>query len=117
MNGSLKKEALKAIETEIIERTEKATGVMRKLVPQAGENPWSTGNLAASIRNERTGKWSWRIGSPLEYASYVNDGRGAVYPNYDNPAHAIFLKGLNIWARHAEPAPAQHFIEYTAREF
>ena len=114
---SLKQEALDAIEKEIIERTEKATNIMRELVPQAGENPWSTGRLAASIRNDRTGEWSWRIGSPLDYASYVNDGRGAVYPNYDNPYHAIYLKGLNKWADHAEPAPAQHFIEYTAKEF
>ena len=114
---SFKDEALKAIENEIEERVERATSVMRELVPQAGENPWSTGNLAASIRNERTGKMSWRIGSPLKYASYVNDGRGAVYPNFNNPYHAIYMKGLGIWASHAGPAPAQHFIEYTAREF
>ena len=113
---SLQSEALEAIETEIVERVEKATTVMRDLVPQAGENPWSTGRLAASIRNDRTGKWSWRIGSPLDYASYVNDGRGPVYPKPGNPWHAVYLKGLNIWASRAGPAPAQHFIEYTAKE-
>lgn len=114
---SLKSEALDAIEAEIQTKVDEGTNVMRRLVPQAGENPWSTGALAASICNEHTGKWSWRIGSPLHYASYVNDGRGAVYPNYDNPRHAVYLKGLNIWRRYAGPAPAQHFIEYTARTF
>lgn len=114
---SLYSEAEDALKSELTERVEKATNVMRELVPQANENVWSTGRLAASIRNEQTGEWSWRIGSPLDYASYVNDGRGPVYPKPGNPWHAIWMKGLNIWAAKAGPAPAQHFVEHTAREF
>lgn len=112
---SLLSECEDALEQEITERVDKATTVMRQQVPQAGENVWSTGALAASIHNQRIGKWEWKIGSPLDYASYVNDGRGPVYPKPDNPRHAIYMKGLDIWARRAGPAPAQHFLEYTAR--
>ena len=114
---SLFQEAEDALKTEITERVEKATEVMRKNVPQAGENVWSTGNLAASITNQQLGKWTWRIGSPLDYASYVNDGRGPVYPKEGNKWHALWLKGLNIWAAKAGPAAGQHFVEYTARFF
>lgn len=114
---SLYDEAKDALRSEIVERVEKATNVMRQQVPQAGENVWSTGNLAASIMNQQMGEWSWRIGSPLDYASYVNDGRGPVYPKDNNPWGRIYLKGLDMWVSHAGPAPAQHFIEYTARFF
>ena len=113
MIGSLKNEALQAIEKECQEIILEATNYMKEQVHESCDKGFATGTLEGSIMRERTGKWSWDIGSHLDYASYVNDGRGVVRP-VRKPA--LYLKGLNFWMPKGAPvgpADAKRFLEAT----
>ena len=109
----IKSEALQSVEKELQEKVKEATNYMKNRVNASCDKGFATGALEGSIHTERTGKWSWRIGSSLDYASYVNDGRGIVRPK-NKPA--LYLKGLNFWMPRGMPvgpADAKHFIEDT----
>lgn len=82
-----------------------------------GEANKRTGRLAASIHvttggygGARTGIRSYYIGTDLDYAKYVNDGRGWVYPKdakalryYDETYHGS-----------SRPYKGSHFVERVA---
>lgn len=110
---SFKKECLDAIEKECQKIASDATVYMRSKVKETCNSGFATGALAGSITNIETGKLSWKVGSPLDYASYVNDGRGPVRPRAGNPWGKIYMKGLDIWRPVAGPAAAKHFVEAT----
>lgn len=93
--------------------SDEAVTIMRAESPQKGKNPWTTGALAASVHKETVDKFTRTVGSDLEYAKYVQNGRGPVYPKPDNPWGAVYLKGLNVWRPAAGSAPAQHVVEKT----
>lgn len=112
---SLKSEALQAIEDDIVEVTTKATTYMRGRVGATCNQGYATGRLEGSIVNERIGRWEWRVGSHLPYASYVNDGRGWEYPRIKNGS--LYLKPpLDFWmppGRPVAPMEGKKFIEDT----
>lgn len=110
---SFKSEALEAIEKDCQSISRDATDYMRAKVKETCNKGFASGALAGSITNQRVAKWEWRVGSPLDYASYVNDGRGPVYPKPGNPWGKVYLKGLDIWRPAAGPAAAKHFVEAT----
>lgn len=86
---------------------------MREEVEATCTSGFAHGKLAGSIIMRRDGKWEWRIGSPLDYASYVNDGRGPVFPRRKR---SLYLKGLDFWMPPGKPvgaALAKHFVENT----
>ncbi len=122
---SLKGDIEQIMIKELDRISDKATRIMRAESPQRGKNPWTTGALAASVHKETTGRFTRTVGSNLEYAKYVQNGRGPVSPkNYfrydifgrrdDEPS--LYLKGLGFWMPPGEsvgPAPAQHVVEKT----
>ena len=110
MTGSLVNEILDGAKKELDRIADEAVTIMSAECPQAGKNPWTTGALAASIHKEDTGEFSRDVGTDLDYAKFVEHGRGDVKPVR---AKTLFLKGLNIRTDYASFAPAQNFVEKT----
>lgn len=77
--------------------------------------PKRTGRLAESITVESHGALERRVGPTVEYAKYVEHGRGPVYPVRAR-ALRIELDGEVIFRKRAGPAPGAHFVERTAYE-
>lgn len=115
---SLKSEAIEALQNEFSEKAEQATSFMRSTVAEKCDRGYATGTLAGSIVNERLGTWSWRVGSHLDYASYVNDGRGVEYPR-DRVNGRLYLKPpLDFWMPRGMPVKkmdGKKFIEATKK--
>lgn len=110
MTGSLVEDIKDGAKKELDRIADEAVDIMKAEVPQAGEHPWSTGNLAKSIHKESEGEFVRYVGSNLGYARFVEHGRRDVKPVN---AKALYLKGLNIWTDYASFAPAQNFLEKT----
>lgn len=74
------------------------------------EAPYKTGALRASIHSERTGATTWFIGTDLEHAYYVENGRGPVFPKVKK---ALYWPELSHPVAKAGPAQANLFVERT----
>lgn len=79
-----------------------------------------TGRMAGSIQSQRTGDYSYFIGTSLEYARYANDGRGEVLPG------AITGRGMRRTMlkykdgslhRYSSPYAGSHFVEKVASRY
>ena len=111
---SFKQECLNALKKEFKETAENAERIMKSQVTITCNKGFATGALRDSIQKVQESEYGWKVGSPLDYASYVNDGRDAVWP-VRKPA--LYLKGLDFWMPPGQPvgpAAAKHFVEKTA---
>lgn len=110
---SFKQECLDALKGEFEEIASKGQSIMKSYVVQTCNKGFATGSLAGSITKVQESEFGWKVGSPLDYASYVDEGRDEVWP-VRKPA--LYLKGLNFWMPPGEPvgpADAKHFVEKT----
>ena len=80
----------------------------------------ASGKLEGSITVERISDNARSIGTNLDYAKYVNDGRGPVYPKGKAAGGADVLKwesprfsGHEVFRHSAGPADGIHFVERT----
>lgn len=78
--------------------------------------PKRTGRLAESITVESPSVLERRVGPTVEYAKYVERGRGPVYPVRARALRIELESGEVIFRKRAGPAPGAHFIERTAYE-
>lgn len=90
-------------------------GLVEKLVAEGteimkAEAPMKTGALRGSIHSERTGATTWFIGTDLEHAYYVENGRGPVYPVRKK---ALYWPELAHPVKRAGPAAANDFVGRT----
>lgn len=110
---SFKQEALDALKQDFERIADDGRVIMRDYVVRTCNKGFATGQLAGSIVKVQESEFGWKVGSPLDYASYVDEGRDAVWP-VRKPA--LYLKGLNFWMPPGEPvgpAAAKHFVEKT----
>lgn len=110
---SFKSECLQAIKDEMENVASDAQTIMRSEVVRTCNKGFATGRLAGSITKVQESEYGWKVGSPLDYASYVDEGRDEVWPVR---AKALYLKGLNFWMPPGVPvgpAAAKHFVENT----
>lgn len=77
------------------------------------EAPIKTGALQKSIHSETLSENSWFIGTDLEYAYYVENGRGPVYPVVKK---ALYWPELSHPVMRAGPAQANLFVERTVAQ-
>lgn len=77
--------------------------------------PKRTGRLAESIIVE-SAELERRIGPTVEYAKYVERGRGPVYPKTARALRIELETGETIFRKRAGPARGAHFVERTAYE-
>jgi hypothetical protein len=77
--------------------------------------PRKTGRLAESITVKAPSELERAVGPTVEYASFVEYGRGWVYPVRAR-ALRIPLEGGEIFRKSARPAAGRHFVEKTAFE-
>ena len=82
--------------------------IMREEVPQG-----RTRGLQNSIVIEAHGGGVYWIGTHKEYAPYVQNGRGDVYPRDKKWLHWVDPAHGSVFTKHAGPAPAQDFITPT----
>lgn len=75
-----------------------------------GLAPARTGALRGSIHTEQTGSESWFVGTDLDYAYYVDQGRGDVWPI----RRKVLRFADGSFHPHAGPAKAQNFAARTA---
>lgn len=92
-----------------------SVGLVEELVAEGvsimqSEAPVKTGALRASIHSERTGATTWFIGTDLEHAYYVENGRGPVYPVRKK---ALYWPELPHPVGKAGPAKANDFVGRT----
>ena len=116
MIGSIKKEGLAALEEDFSEVASKAQKHMKSAVKATCTQGFATDNLEGSIVNERVAKWHWQVGSHLDYASYVNDGRKELEYPRDRQHGRLYLKGLDFWMPPGMPVKGMEgkkFIEST----
>ncbi|MEM3646532.1 MAG: HK97 gp10 family phage protein [Thermofilum sp.] len=78
--------------------------------------PKRTGRLAESIIVEAPSIFERKIGPTVEYASFVEFGRGPVYPVRARALRIELESGETIFRKSARPAAGRHFIERTAYE-
>ena len=93
-------------------------GLVEKLVAEGveimkAEAPVKTGALRRSIHSERTGATTWFIGTDIEHAYYVENGRGPVFPVVKK---ALYWPELGHPVAKAGPAPANDFVGRTAAQ-
>ena len=74
------------------------------------EVPVKTGGLQRSIKKETLSDHSWFIGTDIEYATYVEHGRGPVFPRVKK---ALYWPELRHPVAKAGPAKANLFVERT----
>lgn len=74
-----------------------------------------TGKLAASVDVKPIGDSAWSVGTELEYAKYVNDGRGPVFPVKAKALrwYSPRFSGNAIIRGSAGPAEGKHFVKKT----
>lgn len=106
---------------------EYCVGLVEKLVDEGteimkGEVPVKTGALRDSVHSERTGATTWFIGTDIEHAKYVENGRGPVFPVVKK---ALWWSELSVGSMgpvlghpvaKAGPAKANKFVERTAAQ-
>lgn len=115
MIGSIKNEGIAALEEDFSEVASKAKSYMQARVNATCTQGFATGKLESSIVNERVSKWHWQVGSHLDYASYVNNGRGFEFPR-NRISGRLYLKGLDFWMPPGFPVwpmKGKEFIEST----
>lgn len=78
----------------------------------AGEVPVRTGVLAGSIHAEQLSSSSWFVGTDIDYAIYVENGRGVVRPKNAKVLH--WFDGGDVFAMRAGPTKPNKFVERTA---
>lgn len=91
--------------------------IMKREVPVG-----KTKGLQNSIKTEPQGNHVYLVGSRLEYASYVNDGRGPVYPNgkwlkWHDPDFPLANKNGDVFLKRVGPSKANDFESRTIKEF
>ena len=77
-----------------------------------GEVPKRTGALAGSIHAEQLSSSSWFVGSDIEYAAAVENGRKEVKPRYVKALH--WFDGGDVFAMKAKATKPNKFVERTA---
>lgn len=116
MIGSIKEEGLSALEEDFSEVAGKAQSHMKAVINATCTKGFATGKLEGSIVNERISRWHWQVGSHLDYASYVNDGRKELEYPRDRKNGQLYLKGLDFWMPKGMPVKGMEgkkFIEST----
>ncbi|MEM3646560.1 MAG: HK97 gp10 family phage protein [Thermofilum sp.] len=93
---------------------DEAAGFARRIMYDYA--PKRTGRLAESITVESPGAFERRVGPTVEYAKYVEHGRGPVYPVRARALRIELETGEVIFRKRAGPAPGAHFVESTAYE-
>ena len=121
MSNSLADEIKKQAIQELDKIANSAVDIMKGFCPQGGK-PWSTGKLKASIHKEADSEYSRLVGTDVEYAWYVDMGRGPVKPQnfyfHGEDKPRLYLKGYDVWLRPGQSvksAKAQHFVEKTIK--
>lgn len=72
----------------------------------------NSGTLLASIRILEEGKNYYLIGTDIEYAEYIEYGRGPINAKPGKTLHWIDKKtGKDVFAKHADAYPAHPFLE------
>lgn len=100
---------------EIAERTieEYADRIAGEMKANA---PVKSGTLKGSISVEYISPTERFIGSDLEYAKWVENGRGEIFPKYAK-ALKFEANGKTIFAKHAKAYKGSHFVRKTANKF
>ncbi|MEM7820016.1 MAG: HK97 gp10 family phage protein [Candidatus Aenigmatarchaeota archaeon] len=78
--------------------------------------PKRTGRLAESILVQAPHESERLVGPTVEYASYVEYGRGWVYPVRAKALRIELESGEVIFRKSARPAAGKHFVEKTMYE-
>lgn len=107
MIGNLEAEIEKLAKEELERVADQAVSIMKA---ETSGGPYSEGYLSMSIIKLETGDLEREVGTDVEYAKYVENGRGPVFPKNGK---ALYLKGLDIFRAYASFAPAQNFLEKT----
>ena len=116
MIGSIKREGLEALEKDFSDVAKKAKTYMQARVNATCHKGYATGKLEGSIVNERSGKWHWQVGSHLDYASFVNNGRDVEYPRNRETGRLYLKPPLDFWLPPGVPVKGmegKEFIEST----
>ena len=78
--------------------------------------PKRTGRLAESIVVQAPSELERAVGPTVEYASYVEYGRGWVYPVHARALRIPLESGEAIFRKSARPAAGRHFVDKTMFE-
>lgn len=77
------------------------------------EANYDTGTMQGTIHAERTGEYSYFIGTGIYYAKFANDGRGAV-----RPVRKKMLKYKDgSLHKYSSPYAGSHFVEKVASRY
>lgn len=106
-------EADRKIDDLLVKVSAEAKRYMQEYIERTAKN--STKTLSGSIYDEKRGAHTRAVGSALEYASYVNDGRGPVHVKNKRSLHWVYPRpdGKDYFAKEVGPAKGLHFIEKT----